>query len=84
MTIEGLTQTHGSVDGGRGCQARCLPRVRAGPRRGASISRPAAVIFHARVEPVATRTRPWRSSSMSACVTRSGRPRHGARHTAAI
>ena len=26
-------------------------RSRAGPRRGASISRPAAVIFHARVEP---------------------------------
>jgi hypothetical protein len=31
-------------------------RSRAGPRRGASISRPAAVIFHARVEPAATKT----------------------------
>jgi hypothetical protein len=53
-------------------------RSRAGPRRGASISRPAAVIFHARVEPAAARTRPWRSSRTSAAVTRSGRPCHGA------
>jgi len=30
-------------------------RSRAGPRRGASISRPAPVIFHALVEPVAAR-----------------------------
>jgi hypothetical protein len=35
-------------------------RLRAGPRRGASISRPAAVIFHARVESDATSTRPSR------------------------
>ena len=39
------------------------------------------MIFHARVEPAATSTRPWRSSSTSAAVTRSGRPCHGAGHT---
>jgi hypothetical protein len=52
-------------------------RARAGPRRGASISRPAAVIFHARAEPAATRTRPQVCSSHSAWVTRSGRSCHG-------
>ena len=67
----------------RGCGP--MPgRSRAGPRRGASINRPAAVIFHARVEPAATSTRPWRSSSTSACVTRAARPCHGAGHAAAI
>jgi hypothetical protein len=35
-------------------------------------------------DPAASKTRPSRSSSTSACVTRSGRPCHGARHAAAI
>ena len=45
-------------------------RSRAGPRRGASINRPAAVIFHARVEPAATSTRPWRAQAARAPASR--------------
>ena len=54
-------------------------RSRARPRRGASISRPTAVIFHARAAPAAAKTS---SSSTSARVTRSARLGYGAGHTA--
>ena len=77
------------------CQLRCLRRALgglllftagrwgAGPRRGASADRPAAVIFQPRVAPESLSTRPCACSSHNAWVTRSRRSRHGSAHTTA-
>lgn len=76
-------------------QSRCLRRALAGlllvtagrwgagPRRGASADRPAAVIFQPRVAPESLSTKPCACNSHNAWVTRSRRSRHGSAHTTA-